>query len=195
VEARGVRIAVVGFASYPWSNNVADLTSAAGVVRRAAERADLVVVQVHMGAEGGDRTRVRPGTEMFLGENRGDPVRFAHTVVEAGADLVVGHGPHVMRGIEFHQGRMIAYSLGNFAGYRSLGYNGIVGVGGVLKVSLRADGSFVSGSLVPTVMAAPGLPRPDPRRQAVSLVGGLSTQDFPATGARIASDGTITPPG
>jgi hypothetical protein len=192
-EVKGVKVAVVGFSSYAWSQSVADLDAAAALVRQAKAHADLVVVQMHIGAEGADRTHVRPGTELFLGENRGDPIRFSRAVVDAGADLVIGHGPHVMRAMEFYKGRLIAYSLGNFAGYRSLGYSGVVGVGGVLKVTLRRDGSYVSGSLVPTRMVAPGLPAPDPGRQAVSLVRSLSDADLPASGARIGDDGSVSP--
>jgi hypothetical protein len=193
-EVKGVKIAVVGFASYTWSNLCTDLDAAAKIIKDAAAQANLVVVQVHQGAEGADKTHVRPGAEFFLGENRCDPINFAHTVVDAGADLVVGHGPHVMRGMEFYKGRLVAYSLGNFAGYRALGYDGVVGVGGVLRVTLAADGAWKSGALVPTYLVAPGLPRPDPKKQAISLVGGLSRADFPTTGAKIAQDGAITAP-
>ena len=60
-------------------------------------------------------------------------------MIDAGADLVVGHGPHVLRGMEFYKGRLIAYSLGNFAGGgKSLSNDGRLGWGGVLKVSLEA---------------------------------------------------------
>src|SRR4029079_4437742 len=85
--------------------------------RKADRWADLVVVTMHAGAEGSDHQHVRPGNECFLGENRGNSVAFAHSVVRAGADLVVGTGPHVLRGMEWYRGRLIAYSLGNFAGY------------------------------------------------------------------------------
>jgi hypothetical protein len=150
---------------------------------------------MHVGAEGADKTHVRPGTEMFLGENRGDPIKFSRAAVDAGADLVIGHGPHVMRGMEFYKGRLIAYSLGNFAGYRSLGYTGVVGVGGVLKVTLRPDGGYVKGQLVATRMVAPGLPAVDPGRQALPLVRSLSDADLPSTGVRIGDDGALTPRG
>jgi poly-gamma-glutamate capsule biosynthesis protein CapA/YwtB (metallophosphatase superfamily) len=115
-------------------------------------------------------------------------------MIDAGADLVIGHGPHVMRAMEFYQGRLIAYSLGNFAGYHALGYTGVVGVTGILRVTLRRDGSFAAGTLVPTHMVAPGVPRMDPRKQAISLVSGLTKTDFPTTGARIGADGTVVPP-
>jgi hypothetical protein len=193
-EAKGVKIAVVGFASYKWSNLCSDLDAAETIIKEAATKADLVVVQVHQGAEGSDKTHTKPGTEFFLGENRCDTIAFAHKVIDAGADLVVGHGPHVMRAMEFYKGRLIAYSLGNFAGYRALSYNGVVGIGGVLKVTLGGDGSYKSGSLTATYMVAPGLPKPDPKKQAIPFVSNLTKQDFPTTGAKIAADGTITAP-
>ncbi|WP_432843561.1 CapA family protein [Dactylosporangium sp. CA-092794] len=193
-EAKGVKIAVVGFASYKWSNLCYDLDAAEKIIKEAATKADIVVVQVHQGAEGADKTHVKPGTEMFLGENRCDPIAFGHRVVDAGADLVIGHGPHVMRAMEFYKGRLIAYSLGNFAGYKALGYNGTVGIGGVLKVQLLGDGTWKSGSLTATYMVSPGLPKPDPKKQAIPFVSNLTKQDFPSTGAKIADDGTITPP-
>ena len=162
-------------------------------MKQAAVQADLVVVQVHMGAEGADRAHVKPGTETYYGENRGDPIAFTHAVIDAGADLVIGHGPHVLRAMEFYQGRLIAYSLGNFVGYRSLVIDGVVGVGAVLKVTLRADGTYVDGALNPTIIQSPGLPKPDPKKQAIDLVGSLSKADFPSTGAKLSAAGAITP--
>lgn len=195
VEVDGVTVAVVGFSPYAWTNSVIDLNQAADVVSRAAEQADLVVVQVHMGAEGSDQTRVRPGTEMFFGENRGDPMAFARTVIDAGADLVVGHGPHVMRGIEFYKGRLIAYSLGNFAGGGgTLSAAGPLGQGAVLKVTLTAEGEFVEGELIATHMYDNGLPKVDPQRRGLQLVREVTALDFPETGARFTDEGRILPP-
>lgn len=196
VTVKGVRIAVLGFSSYSGTNSLLDLNQARRVIEAATARADLVVVQVHMGAEGSEATHVRPGTEIFLGENRGDPIRFAHTVIDAGADLVVGHGPHVMRALEFHKGRLIAYSLGNFAGGGgTLGSAGNLGLGAVLKVSLQRDGSWASGALIATThQGSGGLPRRDPQRRGVALVRSLTAADFPTTGARLGPTGEITTP-
>ncbi|TDC37792.1 CapA family protein [Micromonospora sp. 15K316] len=194
VEADGVKIAVAGFSSYVWSNSLVDIAAAKRVVAKAATLADLVVVQVHMGAEGSDKTRVRPGTEMFLGENRGDPVTFSKAMIDAGADLIVGHGPHVLRGMEFYKGRLIAYSLGNFAGGGgSLSNNGRLGWGGVLKVSLRRDGSWAGGSFTSTYMNGAGKPTMDPDGRGLGLVKQLTRGDFPKTGARFDAAGKISP--
>ncbi|MDG4768483.1 CapA family protein [Solwaraspora sp. WMMD406] len=196
LDVDGVTVAVAGFSSYsPPNNSLIDLDAAAAVVRRADELADLVVVQVHMGAEGSEMTRVTPGTELFLGENRGDPMAFSRAVIDAGADLIVGHGPHVLRGMEFYQGRLIAYSLGNFAGGGgTLSNNGRLGWGGVLKVSLTTDGDWVDGEFVATFMNGNGLPTLDEQRRGLDLVRELSSSDFPQTGARFDDDGTIAPP-
>ncbi|RKN17040.1 CapA family protein [Micromonospora musae] len=194
VEAEGVKIAVAGFSSYVWSNSLVDIAAAKRVVAKAATMADLVVVQVHMGAEGSDKTRVRPGTEMFLGENRGDPVKFSKAMIDAGADLIVGHGPHVLRGMEFYKGRLIAYSLGNFAGGGgSLSNNGRLGWGGVLKVSLHRDGSWAGGSFTSTYMNGAGKPTMDPDDRGLGLVKQLTGSDFPKTGARFDAAGKISP--
>ncbi|MFG1950656.1 CapA family protein [Micromonospora sp. NPDC048830] len=193
VEVEGVKVAVAGFSSYVWSNSLVDIAAARQVIKKAATMADLVVVQVHMGGEGADKTRVRPGTEMFLGENRGDPVRFSHAMIDAGADLIVGHGPHVLRGMEFYKGRLIAYSLGNFAGGgNQLSGNGRLGWGGVLKVSLNPDGSWAGGSFTSTYMNSIGKPTMDPDDRGLGLVRQLSRSDFPETGAGFDDRGRIT---
>ncbi|GID31430.1 hypothetical protein Abr02nite_64130 [Paractinoplanes brasiliensis] len=194
-EVKGVKVAVVGFSSYAGANSLLDLDQARSVVGQAKERADLVVVQVHMGAEGATMQHVRPGTETFHGENRGDPIKFSHAVVDAGADLVVGHGPHVLRGMEFYKGKLIAYSLGNFAGGgRTLSRSGVLKYGGILRVTLGKDGSYAGGKLLSTYMNSNGLPtRDESKEQGRKLVAQLTAADFPDTGATIAADGSITP--
>jgi hypothetical protein len=152
------------------------------------------VIQMQAGAEGADRDHVRPGTETFLGEDRGDVLAFSHAMIDAGADLVIGHGPHVMRGMQFYKGRLIAFSLGNFTGYKTLKETGYLGVGGILHVTLTATGQWVGGRLVATEMVRGGLPALDPAKRALGFVRRLSTQDFGASAAAIAAGGTISPP-
>ena len=194
VEVKGVKVAVVGFAPYAGLNDLNDLDAAEDIVEKAAGQADLVVVQVHMGAEGSDKVNVKPGTETFVGENRGDPRKFARTVIDAGADLVVGHGPHVLRGMEFYEGKLIAYSLGNFAGGgKTLSRNGRLAWGGVLKVSLTKDGEFVGGEFLSTQMNSSGVPTRDTGEKGRGLVRELSADDFGDSAARIGDDGKISP--
>lgn len=193
VKAGQVRVAVVGFSPYAGTNSVLDIPGAKRLIQEASAKADLVVVQAHMGAEGADKTRVRPGTEMFLGENRGDPIAFSRAVVDAGADLVIGHGPHVLRGMEFYKGRLIAYSLGNFAGGGgTLSNRGPLGLGGVLRVALAADGEWVSGQFISTYMDDVGRPTVDHKGRALEVLRRLSLADFPDSAPTFAEDGTIS---
>ena len=148
-----------------------DIAAAKLLVRAADRVSDVVVVTMHAGAEGRDQQHVRPGTERFLGENRGDSVRFAHAVVDAGADLVVGSGPHVLRGMEWYKGRLIAYSLGNFAGYDVFSLGGPLSTSGILRVTLDGAGRFETGRLVPTHMVGPGCLRSTPRRPRTASSG------------------------
>jgi poly-gamma-glutamate capsule biosynthesis protein CapA/YwtB (metallophosphatase superfamily) len=196
VETKGIRVAVVGFSSYAGANPLNDLPAARAVIERATGEADVVVVQVHMGAEGSEKGHVRPGTEIFFGENRGDPMKFSRAVIDAGADAVVGHGPHVLRGMEFYKGRLIAYSLGNFAGGgNTLNNGGVLKYGGVLHVSLRKDGSFAGGRFLSTYMNSAGLPTRDSRKEAGrARVRALSADDFGDTAATIGRDGSIAAP-
>ena len=195
-QVGAVRVAVVGFAPYGWAQNVLNIPAAVRLVRKAAANADLVVVHMHAGSEGATKTRVRRGAEFFLGENRGDPMAFAHAVVDAGADLVIGHGPLVLRGMEWYRDRLIAYSLGSFASYGTGARWGPLGVSGVLTVSLRPDGAWTGGTLAPTMVAARGLPAPDPQRRALTAVPALSSADFESSAVKVdATTGALTPPG
>nr|WP_296072854.1 CapA family protein [uncultured Actinoplanes sp.] len=193
---KGIKVAVVGFSSYAGANNLNDLEHAREVVRRAGEQADLVVVQVHMGAEGAAMQHVKPGSEIFHGENRGDPIRFSHAVIDAGADLVVGHSPHVLRGMEFYRGKLIAYSLGNFAGGgKTLSGSGVLKYGGILHVTLAKDGTYVRGAFLSTYMNTAGLPTRDKSNErGRHLVAQLTAADFASSGPRFGPDGSINPP-
>jgi hypothetical protein len=187
-----IKVALLGFAPYKWAQSLTNIPAARTLVKKAAANADIVIVTMHAGAEGSDKMRVRKGTEMFLGENRGNPVAFTHAVVDAGADLVVGSGPHVLRGMEWYHGHLIAYSLGNFAGYKVFAMGGPLSISGILRVTLRGDGGFDSGTLVPTRMVGGGLPALDPAETAHGMVRTLSKQDFGARGVKVSSSGQLT---
>jgi hypothetical protein len=211
LTVNGTRIAFLGFAPYPWTGSILDIGKGRDQVRRAravadirrrarlavtaaADRADVVVVFMHAGAEGSGATHVPQGRETAFGENRGETRRFARTMIDAGADAVLGSGPHVLRGIECRRGRPVAYSLGNFVGYRTLSSAGVLGLSGVLRVRIAPDGRFLGGRLVPVRIERPGVPRLDPKRRSVSLVRRLSRQDFGTNRCRIGTDGKFRAP-
>ena len=187
----GVTIALLGFAPYDYDSSLLDIPAAVAQVRQAAQHARLVIVFIHAGAEGADAQHVRPGMEHYLGEERGDPIAFAHAVVDAGADLILGSGPHVLRAMQWYRGKLIAYSLGNFAGYDTLSLDGVLADSAVLHVTLRANGSFVSGSVTPIRLTGLGYPQPDPAGTGIDLIDALSREDLGAAGVRISPAGRI----
>jgi hypothetical protein len=193
-RVRGTRVAFVGFAPYPWTASLLDVPAARRLVARAARRAPIVVAVIHAGAEGAGSMHTPRGTETAFGENRGNPRRFAHAVVDAGADAVLGSGPHVLRGIECYRHAVIAYSLGNFVGYRTLGTSGVLGLSGILQVRIASGGAFAGGRLWPVRLRRPGVPRLDPSHESIKLVRRLSRADFGRRACRVSSRGTIRPP-
>ena len=189
----GTRVAFLGFAPYPWASNLLDIANARRRVAAARRRARLVVVLVHAGAEGTRALHVPRGPETAFGENRGDTRRFAHAVVDAGADAVLGSGPHVLRGIECYRRRPIAYSLGNFAAFHTLSTAGVLDLSGVLRLKLAPGGRLLGGRLVPVRLTRAGLPRPDRSGASIGLVRSLSRQDFGGRACRIRRNGMIAP--
>jgi len=194
LEVRGRRVAVLAYSFSSGTNDLRDIETAVRQVKEARERAELVVVSFHGGAEGAPYQHVPLGPERFYGEDRGDERLFAHAVVDAGAALVLGHGPHVVRGLELYRGRLIAYSLGNFATYGGMNLTGPNGITLVLEARLADDGAFLSGRVHPVRQERPGGPRRDPGGAIVPLLRRLSVEDFGAAAPQIGDDGTIAPP-
>ena len=186
----GERVAILGFAPYSSDANLLDIPAAQALVRRARRRASLVVVIIHAGAEGADQTHTPYGEQYFLGEDRGDARAFAHAVIDAGASIVLGSGPHVIRGIQRYRGRMIAYSLGNFVGYHTLGGGGVLSESALLRVTLGPRGRVVRGRWI-SIRLENGLPRRDPTNASARLVRTLSREDFGPERFAIAPDGDI----
>ncbi|MGC4043931.1 MAG: CapA family protein [Armatimonas sp.] len=195
LNVRGKRIAFVAFAHNPVSLNVNNIAPAQAAVRQAAKSADIVVVSFHGGAEGAAYQNVPHGTESYFGEARGDLRRFTHAVIDAGADLVLGHGPHVVRGMEMYKGRLIAYSLGNFATYGKFSLRGPTALSLILQVQLATDGAdrgkFLGGQIYPVLQIGKGIPKPDGKKQVIKVIRSLSAKDFGKSAAQVSPDGTI----
>lgn len=186
-------VAWIGFDYSSRLNSLLALGSAQSLVRAAQANADLVVVSMHGGAEGTGAIHTRNQTEYYFGENRGNLVLFSRRMIEAGADLVLGHGPHVPRALELYQGRLIAYSLGNFVGYRTLSTQAQLAYSLVLEVELDEDGDFIAGKIHPVRLDNRGIPAPSTQAESISLMRQLTQSDFPNTPLNIAPDGVITP--
>ncbi|HEY3727894.1 MAG TPA: CapA family protein [Solirubrobacteraceae bacterium] len=188
LRVNGVRMAFLGFAPYSFDANLLDIPAAQAMVRRARRRASVVVVFIHAGAEGANALHTPLGSQFYLGEDRGDARRFAHAVIDAGASIVLGSGPHVVRGVQRYRGHLIAYSLGNFVGYHTLGGGGVLSESGILRVKLDPRGRLLAARWI-SIRLVDGLPRPDDSDAAARLVGRLSAEDFPSSHYRIPPDG------
>ncbi|MGV1049125.1 MAG: CapA family protein, partial [Solirubrobacterales bacterium] len=193
-EVHGTRVAFLGFAPYFNTAPLTNLPAARALIRRAARRAAIVVCAIHAGAEGAGAQHVNGHEETYLGEDRGNPRRFARMAIRNGADLILGSGPHVLRGIEIYRHRLVAYSLGNFAGFHNFDTGGALGASAVLHVTLDAHGRLRAGRVSSVRLAGPGRPLPDRGHRGARLIGRLSRQDFGRGGARLGGRGRILNP-
>lgn len=190
----GTRVALVAFGHNPVLMSVQNLPRVAELVREAQAQADMVIVSCHIGAEGRSADRVTRATEMFLGENRGNPYAFARTAVDAGADVVFCHGPHIPRAVEVYQGRFIAYSLGNFWTYGRFNLTDPAGYAPIADLQVARDGSLVSARIVSARQDRPGGPYMDPAGGAARQIAMLTARDMADTGTTVAGDGTVNWP-
>lgn len=179
--ASGDTTAILGFSA--WTEpSVEDTAAVRRIVASVAARYPRVVVTAHLGAEGRDAQRTPDSLERFGGERRGNPVAFAHAAVDAGAGLVIGHGPHVLRGAEWRHGSLIFYSLGNLLNYGPFDLRDPMNRGAVACATLDSVGRPHDVVLHATMQIDPGIVRLDvKRRRALTLVDSLSRLDFPAT--------------
>jgi hypothetical protein len=192
VHAGGYKVAFVGFAPYTYDASLLDLDSAKALIRKARSKARVVVVYMHAGAEGSDKTHVTGSEEYAFGEDRGNPKKFAHVAIRNGASLVIASGPHVLRGMQFYRGHLIAYSLGNFANFHNFGGGGILSESAILHVTLNARGGFVTGRLQSVLLDSTG--RASLGGPSVATVRSLSKQDFGSHAVRLSHTGVIRKP-
>jgi poly-gamma-glutamate capsule biosynthesis protein CapA/YwtB (metallophosphatase superfamily) len=191
VEKDGVKYGLIAFSPNNGTLNIHNLDSAQLLVRDLQTKVDIVIVSFHGGAEGESHRRVPKKSEYYYDENRGDVYAFAHAVVDAGADVVFGQGPHVARGIELYQGRIIAYSLGNFCTYSRFSLKGCAGTAPMLEVEVNKDGEFKDGRIISFVQVGEGGPIHDANKRAVKEIKELTELDFPETDLIIKENGRI----
>lgn len=187
-------VGLLGFATYPYAYDLLDIPRSAAVVDSIRPLVDLLLVTFHGGAEGSRALHVPEVAESLAREPRGDLRTWARAVIDAGADAVVGHGPHVLRGIEFYRDKPIVYSLGNFLTYRGFNLEGPLGITGVLHLEAGPDRSWTRLRFVPMLQVPGRGPAPDPDRAALDLIRTLSREDFGESAARVGDDGEILPP-
>jgi len=188
----GKSIAFVGFGFTTNSNHVSNINGAKTIIQQLKEKNHLVFVSFHGGAEGADANHVYNEVEMYYNENRGNLVAFSHAVIDAGADLVIGHGPHVLRALELYKNKLIAYSLGNFYTYGQFKLRNSTEIGAILEIELSdTTGQFVKGIIHSTKQLSWGIPIPDKENTAIQIIKDLTQEDFPDTQLIIHDDGRI----
>jgi poly-gamma-glutamate capsule biosynthesis protein CapA/YwtB (metallophosphatase superfamily) len=195
LRAGGERVALVGFSPYRWSGPLNDERRVGALVRAAARRAGIVVVLFHGGAEGAGALHVPYGREHAFGEDRGDLRRFARRAIDAGADLVLGSGPHVLRGMQRYRRRLIAYSLGNLSGWKNFGTGGTLSYSALVTVELSRSGRFQGARVTSLRLDRTGVPHVDVTDGAERLMRWLGRTDFGDAGvSSLVGTWRITPP-
>ncbi len=191
-EKNGITYGFCAFAPNKDCIKIHNLTNAKEIVQELKQKADIVIVSFHGGAEGTKHTHVPRKTERFYGEDRGDVYRFAHTVIDAGADIVLGHGPHVSRAFEVYQNKFIAYSLGNFCTYSRFNLTGIKGYAPIAEIEIDTDGNFIKGTLHSAKQIDEIYPFIDEKKRALKEIQKLTQEDFPESKLIFEEDGSFT---
>lgn len=192
LERGGLKVALTQFGHGGNNLDVTDLDELRRVVKTMRDTADIVVVAFHGGAEGASHQHVPFKMETYVGEKRGNVAEFAHAAIDAGADVVYGHGPHVPRAAELYKGHIIFYSLGNFCTPYRMGIRGVSGYAPIAEIKIDADGKFISGKIHSMIQQHGKGPRKDATNAAAKLIKKLSATDFPASPLVIADDGTLS---
>jgi len=190
----GDTVAVLGFYTSNETPDARDTAEVRRLVQRAADQYPIVIVTMHLGAEGRRAQHTTDSTELFLGIDRGNPVAFAEAAVRGGASLVIGHGPHVLRAVEWPEhGALIAYSLGNLLTYGPFVLHEPLNRGAVLCATIDTTGRVSAATLAPTMQRVAGVVSRDRLRRAFALVNALGRADFPASAAHVNSRGALSP--
>jgi len=192
-EKDGIKYGFAAFAPHTGTARFNNYTYVVEVVKKLEEECDIVIVSFHSGAEGSGCQHVTRADEIFLGANRGNVYKFAHLAIDAGADVVFGHGPHVTRAVELYKDRFIAYSMGNFCTYSRINIQGVSGLAPIFRVQTDKEGAFLKAEIIPTYQQRFKGTFVDPQKRVIKVIQDLTKADFPETKLHISDDGIITP--
>jgi hypothetical protein len=186
------KIGMAAFAPHTGCIQMNDHAAAIASVQKLKKECDIVVVSFHGGAEGKNAQHVTRKTEMFFNQNRGNVYEFAHKMIDAGADVVIGHGPHVARAMELYNNKFIAYSLGNFCTYGQFNLKGPNGFAPLLKIWMDEKGDFAKGTITSVKQEGEGGPRLDAGHNSYNMIKELTAVDFPESKLIFADSVNIT---
>lgn len=191
ITRNGVKYGFTAFAPNSHCLQITDYATLQSIVKKLDGMCDIVIVSFHGGAEGSSKTHITRKTEIFYEENRGNVYEFAHKAIDAGADVVLGHGPHVTRAIDCYKGRFITYSMGNFCTYARFNLKGVSGVAPMFELKLSKTGEFISGKVISTKQPGNGGPVLDAAQGALEQVRLLTAQDLPELKVTFDSEGNF----
>ena len=187
-----LKVGFVSFAPNRGTLTFYDEDRAIEIIQKLDSISDIVVVSVHGGAEGSKNMHVTRKREFYYGEDRGNIYAFSHKLIDYGADIIIGHGPHVVRGLEVYKNKLIAYSLGNFLTYGRFNLRGVSGEAPLLDVKLDPEGNFLTGQIHSFYQSYSLGPRADAQNRALGSIKKLTEEDFPENQIIIDDNGIIT---
>jgi hypothetical protein len=190
-DRNGIRYGFCAFAPNMGTVSLLKIEEAVLLIKMLNDSCDIVIVSMHAGAEGSKYNHITRKDEIFVGENRGNPYSFAHRAIDAGADIVWGHGPHVVRAVDLYKERFIAYSLGNFATYGTINVNGISGYAPIIEVETDRSGKFIRGKIHSAIQHKGEGPRWDSSYRVAKEIRYLTLQDFPESSLSISESGDM----
>lgn len=177
-EKDSVKYAFCAFAPNENTVSINNIDHAKALVARLKTLADIVIVSFHGGGEGARFEHVPRKNEIFYKENRGNVYAFAHAVIDAGADVVLGHGPHVSRAVEVYKNKFIAYSLGNFCTYGLFSLKGANGFAPLLQLKINSKGNFLYADVVSVKQDKINRLKLDENYTAFKKIKALTDEDF-----------------
>ncbi|MDD3078685.1 MAG: CapA family protein [Paludibacter sp.] len=175
----GIRYGFCAFSPNAGTTNIKNLKKAISIISHLDSLCDIVIVSFHAGGEGTDFQHVTRETEFYIGENRGNVYEFAHKIIDAGGDVLLGHGPHVVRGVEIYHNKFISYSMGNFLTYSCVNVAGICGVAPLFHIYTDNKGNFLKAQIISTYQKKFQAPKIDKKNKAGNLIRQLTFTDFP----------------
>ncbi|MBO6027185.1 MAG: CapA family protein [Bacteroidales bacterium] len=190
----GVRYGFCAFSPNSYIASLHDYKNVKAIVQELDSLCDVVIVSMHCGGEGTAYQHVTRKADYYIEQNRGNAYEFAHMVIDAGADVVLGHGPHVTRGVEVYDDRFIAYSMGNFATYSQIKTHGRLGIAPIFRIRMDGKtGAFIDAQIIPTYQPQPNTgPKVDTAMQAIKIIQELSAVDFKDNPPSVSDEGIVT---
>ncbi len=187
----GVKYGFCAFAPNAGTCQITNYDLVKKTIQNLKKDCQIVIVSFHGGAEGSKHEHLTRKTEYFLGQNRGNVYKFAHTAVDAGADIVFGQGPHVTRAIEVYKNRFIAYSLGNFCTYKRFNLRGVNGIAPIVKIYVNDKGEFLKGKITAVYQDKMTGTKLDPDKRIIKRMQELQKEDIPEALIKITDEGEI----